>query len=162
MKNKVVLLDRDGVINVDNEYYTYREEDFIVNEGVFETLKTLSEKGFKLAVITNQSGIAKSLYTAMDVKRLHHSFDNKCKALGINISGFFFCPHHPEYGNCICRKPDSLLAEKALALLNADILQSWFIGDRQRDIDCGKKVGLNTILITSNQNLNTVIQQIIG
>ncbi len=160
-KNKAIFLDRDGVINRDNVYYTYRVEDFIVNDGVFEALKHFQQKKFLLVVITNQSGIAKGLYGHKEVDAIHHYFSTLCKTHGITITEYFYCPHHPSRSNCICRKPDSLLIEKAIAIYNIDVEQSWFIGDRERDIQCGAKAGVKGILIESNQSLLPLLTEII-
>lgn len=160
-KNKAVFLDRDGVINRDNVYYTYRLEDFIVNEGIFEALKDFTQKGFTLFVITNQSGIAKGLYGHKEVEIIHQHFSQLCSPHNIEIKEYFYCPHHPDTGNCICRKPDSQLIEKAIALHDIDPSQSWFIGDRERDIQCGAKEGIKGILIEPNASLIPLLKTIV-
>lgn len=162
MKNKAVFFDRDGVINRDDSYYTFKSEDFIVNTGVFESLKMLQEENFLLFIITNQSGVAKSLYTNDDVESVHTHFKKLCSGNGINLTEIYHCPHHPDFSNCICRKPDSLLIEKAIAAFNIDTSQSYFIGDRERDIVAAEKTGLTTFLVESNSNLIPVIEKIIN
>lgn len=162
MKNKAVFFDRDGVINRDANYYTYKPEDFIVNTCVFESLKLLQEHNFLLFIITNQSGVAKSLYSNDEVESLHIHFKNLCRNSGIIITEIYHCPHHPDFSNCICRKPDSLLIEKAIATFNVDVSQSYFIGDRERDIVAADKTGLTSFLVESNSNLIPIIEKVIA
>jgi D-glycero-D-manno-heptose 1,7-bisphosphate phosphatase len=159
---KAVFLDRDGVLNKDNEYYTFRYENFIINEGVVEALQKFQANDFLLFVITNQSGIAKKMYTANDVFRLHEQVNVHFLKNNINITEYYFCPHHPEISNCICRKPNSLLLEKAIAIYTIDVTKSFFIGDRSRDMEAANHVGVKGILIESNQNMLTIIDQIIN
>lgn len=160
-QKKAVFFDRDGVINIDSNYYTYKTEDFVVNETVFESLKLLQKNDFLLFIITNQSGVAKNIYTNDDVEFVHAYFNKLCIDKSIVITEIFHCPHHPDYSRCICRKPDSLLIEKALAQFNVSASKSFFIGDRARDIEAADKVGLSSFLIESNSNLLPVIQKII-
>src|ERR1700733_7299444 len=130
--NKAVLLDRDGVINRERDDYTYRTEDFIILPDVVPALKLLQEKGYILIIISNQGGIGKGVFTIPDVEKMHgHLLENLIKH-GIYIKEIYYCPHHPESGNCICRKPDSEMVEKALARFDIDREKSYFIGDKER------------------------------
>ncbi len=160
-KNKAVFFDRDGVINRDNNYYTFKIEDFIVNDGIFEALRLLCDNNYLLFVITNQSGIAKGEYSNEDVNQVHEYFKKLCAQKLIEIQELYHCPHHPDYGNCICRKPDSLLIEKAIAAFNIDATQSYFIGDRSRDIEAASKCNLTSFLVEPNENVLPIVKKIL-
>lgn len=159
--NKAVLLDRDGVINRERGDYTYKSEDFVVLPDVVPALKVLQQLGYILIIISNQSGIAKGIFSISDVENLHKGLLTKLEENGVMIKEIYYCPHHPEFGSCICRKPDSLLVEKALARFDIDRTKSYFIGDKERDVLAGKKVGVNGILIDSNYSLLKAIEPIV-
>jgi len=159
--NKAILLDRDGVINQERGDYTYRREDFSVLHDVVPALRVLQEMGYMLIIISNQSGIAKGLFTIADVEKLHSYLVAHLDDNDVRIKEIYYCPHHPEHSSCICRKPDSQLVEKALARFNIDPAKSFFIGDKERDVLAGKKAGVQGILIDSNFSLMKAIEPII-
>jgi D-glycero-D-manno-heptose 1,7-bisphosphate phosphatase len=147
--NKAVFLDRDGVLNHDKVDYVYTLEEFKIFEGVAEALQLLKENGYKLIVITNQSGIAKGVY---DESAVYECFNYLQAQTGNLIDDMYFCKHHPNYTTaCLCRKPNSLMIEKALAKYDIDVSQSFMVGDAQRDITAGNKVGLTTIHINNGK-----------
>ena len=158
MKQKAVFLDRDGVINLDITTYTWRVEDFKILDGVFESCKRFAEAGYKLIVITNQGGIDRGMYTHEDVDRLHRHMIRLFQDQGIELLEIYYCPHYDAVGKCLCRKPGSLLVEKAVARFGIDPAQSWFIGDRERDIESGKGAGvMNGILVDVNDDMRKVL-----
>jgi len=159
---KAVFLDRDGVIN-DNEvpYYITKPEDLILNPGIIEALKTLLDSNFQLIIITNQSGISKKIYSKEDCDRVHDKLIDIMAGYGISFKAIYYCPHHPEIESCLCRKPESLLIEKAIARFNIDPCQSWIIGDSEKDIIAGERAGLRSILIRSNEDIRKYINRII-
>lgn len=158
--NKAVFLDRDGVINRDNPNYTYTIDDFHFNEGIFESLKAIIKKGYHLIIITNQSGINKKIYDHKEVTEVHNYLLEKFRKESISILEIYYCPHHPSVGNCICRKPDSLLIEKALARFHISPALSYFIGDRERDMQAAAKAGIAQIFVEENANLNSILHLI--
>ena len=160
MKNKAVFLDRDGVINRDILDYTWRVRDFVFLDGIFEASRQLQEKGYILIVITNQGGIAKGLYSHEDVNALHELMTRKFSEHGIVLTEIYYCPHHDVAGKCICRKPGSLLVEKAVARFEIDPARSFFIGDRDRDVMAGEGAGVKGILVDVNDDLRKVIGRI--
>jgi len=153
MMNKAVFLDRDGVINRDISDYTYRLEDFKILEGVIEAMKIFRDKGYKMIVITNQGGIGKKLYTHKDVHILHDHLIKILAAENIHLDEIYYCPHHPVSSNCLCRKPGSIMIEKALARFEIDPKQSYFIGDMDRDVEAGINAGVTPVKIESNTSL---------
>ena len=159
---KAVFLDRDGVINNNqNQYYIWRPEDLVINPGVIRTLKKLKEAGYFLIVISNQGGVSRGHYSSEDVDRLHNTLQNRFESEGAAVDDFYYCPHHQEIEACLCRKPLPLMIEKAMARYGIDPGHSWFIGDSQRDVDAGKAAGLKTIHVESNGDLEGVISEIV-
>jgi D-glycero-D-manno-heptose 1,7-bisphosphate phosphatase len=157
--NKAVFLDRDGVINVERGY-THRLEDFVILPDLIEVLQYLQQKGYLLIIISNQSGIAKELYRQDEVEVLHDFLLKEFKAHKITLSEIYYCVHHPDVSRCICRKPDSLFVEKALARFNIDASHSYFIGDKERDVQAAEKAGVKGILIEANSSLKLILDQI--
>ena len=160
MKKKAIFLDRDGVINRELDDYAITLDDFEILPDVAPALIELKKRGYILIVITNQGGIGKDLYTTKDVDILHASLRDFLEEYGVTIEEIYYCVHHPVSGSCICRKPDSLLVEKAVARFDIDVKKSYFIGDKERDILAGQKVGIKGILIEQNTSLLDAIKQI--
>lgn len=161
-QTKAVFLDRDGVINHEVGDYIMRLEDFKILPHVFSGLKKLQDAGYLLIVITNQGGIAKGLYTHQTFQAMHHFLDVELAKHQVTLTEVFYCPHHPFSGECLCRKPGSLLVEKALSKYHINPANSWFIGDKQRDIDAGNAAGVNGILIEPNEDWTPHIQQFLS
>ena len=158
---KVVFLDRDGVINNPHEhYYVHRIEDFAINEGIVEGLQSLRDQGYKFVVITNQGGINKGEFSVEDVDRLHAHMVSEFSQHGIEFLAIYYCPHHDTIEKCLCRKPEPLMLEKAISRFDIDRDQSWFIGDKQSDIDAGSSAGVKSILIDKNQDIREVLHKI--
>lgn len=156
---KAIFLDRDGVINFERGY-THRLEDFVILPDVMDVLKIWQNQGFLFVIITNQSGIAKDLYTQEDVEKIHAYLMSEFIKNDIVISEIYYCKHHPDVCRCICRKPDSLFVEKGLARFEIDPKLSYFIGDKERDTDAAAKAGVQGILIPSNASLKTIMHRI--
>ena len=158
---KAIFLDRDGVINKEIGY-VYRVEDFVLNGDVIESLKKLQNAGFIFIVVTNQSGIAKELYTHEDVEKVHKHMLLLMKENNISIAEIYYCPHHSDVEPCICRKPDSGMLEKAIARFNIDVSKSFLVGDKERDIQAAEKAGVRGILIESDSPLMNILPQIMA
>lgn len=137
--NKAAFLDRDGTINVDKNYL-YKIEEFEYLNGAIENLRLLQEKGFLLIIITNQSGIARGLFTEEEYLRLQKWMVEDLKSKGITITACYYCPHLPtaiipKYRCvCNCRKPGTELFYKAAKDYNIDLNKSVAIGDKTRDL----------------------------
>jgi D-glycero-D-manno-heptose 1,7-bisphosphate phosphatase len=152
-KNKAIFLDRDGVINREKGDYISDPEDFEFNEGIAEALKILSDSGFLIIVVTNQGGIALGKYTHSHVEKLHNILRKELSAVGTELAEIYYCPHHPTEGRCLCRKPGSILFEKAVSRFNIDTTASYMIGDRVRDTQAAEAVGIKGILIKANESI---------
>lgn len=150
--NKCIFLDRDGVLNEEVGTYVFKKEEFKIINGVKEAISKLKQAGYLLIVITNQSGIAKGLYTKNEVFQCHELLQNECDN---SLDDLYFCPHHEDYNTAsLLKKPNSLMIEKAMAKHNIDPQKSWFVGDQERDLQAGANVGVSTLHITQNQKSN--------
>lgn len=145
MKNKAVFVDRDGTINV-NVHYLDDPDKFEMYLGVGEGVKKLKDSGFKVIVITNQSGIARGYFTKKQLSNIHEKMRKEFQKFDIELDGIYYCPHHPD-DNCNCRKPNTELFEKAVKEHNIEIKKSYMLGDKIPDISAAKKIGAGAILI---------------
>jgi len=151
MVNKAVFFDRDGVLNVD-VHYLYRKDDFIWTDGAIDAIKYCNAEGYKVIVITNQSGVSRGYYAENDVKALHVWMNEELAKHGAHIDDFFYCPHHPEgtvpgYNfACDCRKPSPKLIDRACAKYAIDKSQSFMIGDKSSDMECAENARVCGIL----------------
>ncbi len=155
-------MDRDGVIDDNSQcYYVYRQSDFKFNPGVLEAVSALTRQGYTLAIVSNQSGIAKGEYTLRQIEELHRWMCAEIEKHGGHIDPrrIYICPHHPRHTNCLCRKPKPLLLEKAMAEAGATAEDTIFIGDSATDVEAGTAAGIATYKVEPNGNLlNQLIQ----
>lgn len=158
-KPGALFLDRDGVVNRERGRHTWRLEDFEILPGVPEAIKAARSVGYKAVLVTNQSGIGLGLYGHADVERLHGYLHRQLASEGTRLDAVYYCPHHPTQGKCLCRKPGSLLVERALARLDIDAAASLMIGDRERDIQCALAAGVRGILVEPNQPLLPILEK---
>lgn len=150
---KAVFLDRDGVLNIEKNYL-YKIEDFEFVKGVFESLKHVQSLGYKLFIITNQSGIARDYYTQTDFDILTAWMLKEFQKHDIHISQVELCPHGPN-DNCTCRKPKIGMIDKILKNHEVDLYASWLVGDKESDILCAKNAGIsNTIQVQSGHHFD--------
>lgn len=157
-KQKAVFLDRDGVLNQEMGDYVCRVKDFHILEHNFEPLLTLQNRGYLLLVATNQGGLAKGWYTADELQKMHNQLRETYLQNGIKITDIFYCPHHPDFtGSCECRKPLPGLLLQGIEKYDIDPSKSYFIGDRQRDVDAGTAAGVTGILINSDQPITEIL-----
>jgi len=157
---KALFLDRDGVLNRERGDYTFLIEDFEVLPDVCAALKLAEQKGYLLIVISNQGGIAKGLFDENRVEKLHGMMCDELAKDSISFDAIYYCQHHNEIGKCICRKPDSLMLEKAIARFNIDVEKSVMIGDSQRDVDAAAKAGVRGFLIESNSGILKIVEDL--
>ncbi len=161
---KAVFLDRDGTINEEMGYINHASR-FIVFDFVPEAIKTLNECGFLVFVVTNQSGIARGYFNEDLLLKLHTSLISKVEKEQAKIEKIYYCPHHPKEGiskyrvDCDCRKPKPGMIEKAKNEYNIDLKNSYIIGDRYKDIQFGKNIGLKTIMVLTGYGLGEYTYQ---
>jgi len=146
--HKVIFLDRDGVINVDHGY-VYEIAKWNFTDRAPEALKKFQSAGYKLAVVTGQSGIARGYYEVADMERLHEYMVELLSADNVQINAIAFCPHGPDDG-CACRKPKTGMRDNIAGQLGEiDYANSWMIGDKLDDVGMGKNMGTKTALVRS-------------
>ncbi|MDR1377900.1 MAG: HAD family hydrolase [Synergistaceae bacterium] len=149
-KNKAAFFDRDGTINVDT-VHTYKTEELRFIVGVPELIRRYNDKGFLVIVITNQSGIARGLFTETDMRKFHEYMNWRLNnEYGAHIDAFYFCPHHPDFtGDCECRKPKPGLIQQAIRDFNICVEQSVMFGDSDSDVKAATATGVRAVLINS-------------
>lgn len=160
---RAVFLDRDGVINSDEgHYYVYRKEDFVLTPRLGECLKRLQDAGFLFFVVSNQSGVGRGVYGLREMEQVNAFMREQLAAYGVQLTELYMCTHHPETGKCLCRKPQPLLVQKALARYNVDPSRSYFIGDRQTDMEAARNAGVRGILVEANAGIAAAVDEILG
>lgn len=159
--NKAVFLDRDGTLNFDVGYLS-KIEDIYIFEGVVESLKKLKDSGYLNIIITNQSGVARGLFTLSNLKTIHEKFLNLLSYEGeCLIDDIFFSPYHKDgtieefKKESICRKPDTGMIDKAVSKYDIDLSKSFFIGDSLVDMQCAVNAGLKKILVKTGYGIKT-------
>ncbi|HAS35916.1 MAG TPA: hypothetical protein DCS15_05480 [Flavobacteriales bacterium] len=158
--NRAVFLDRDGVVNMELGDYVWKPENFILCPRILENLQELRDRGYLLAVITNQGGIAKGIYTHEDVNSTLNHMVSLCREAGIEFVEVMYSPHHDTVGESISRKPDSLMFERILYKHNIDPQKSFMIGDKERDIIPAEKLGMTGFLIEKNVDIEYLLAKI--
>ena len=140
--NKALFIDRDGVINVD-KVHVFQKEDFEFTPGIFDLCRSYQDKGFLIIVITNQAGIAKGIYSEDDFLKLTDWMTSEFKNNGITISKVYYCPHHPDFtGSCEFLKPKPGMIFKSKKEFDLDLSQSVLIGDKESDLEAGRRAGI--------------------
>lgn len=152
-----IILDRDGVLNEDSDSYIKSPEEWQPIPGSLEAIALLNRHGYKVVVITNQSGLGRGLYDLAVLEKIHDKMHRALAEKGGRIEAIYYCPHGPGNG-CRCRKPEPGLleqfaSEKAISLENVP-----FVGDTLRDIQAGRKAGARPILVRTGKGLKTLAE----
>ncbi|WP_392552536.1 D-glycero-beta-D-manno-heptose 1,7-bisphosphate 7-phosphatase [Orbus wheelerorum] len=142
-----IFLDRDGTINIDYNY-VHKIDDFHFIDGVIEAMAELKKMGFLLVITTNQSGIARKIFSQEQFDTLTQWMDWSLIDRGVEIDGVYYCPHDPIDSDCECRKPKPGMIFTAQKDLDIDIANSYMVGDRVSDLVSGKNAGVKkTVLV---------------
>ena len=153
MPIKTIFLDRDGVINKEVNYL-HKIDDFEFVDGIFKACIYFQNLGYKIIIITNQSGISRGYYDESDFEKITKWMLSQFEKNNINILDVFHCPHGPD-SICECRKPKPGMLLKAKTKHNIDMKKSWMIGDKENDIKAANNAGIiNTILVKSGHNVD--------
>jgi len=137
--SRFVFLDRDGTL-VEDRGYVHRVADYRLLPGVAAGLARLRDAGFRLAIVTNQSGIGRGYFSAADYERFQAHLVADLAERGLRIEASYHCPHTPE-ASCGCRKPAPGLLERAARELGAELARSWVVGDQLRDLELARRAG---------------------
>lgn len=150
--NKAIFLDRDGTINVEVDYL-HEIERLAFIQGVPEALAQLKQLGYKLIVISNQSGIGRGYYSTSDTDRLHDYMNMLLEKQGAGIDAFYYCPH-VEQDQCQCRKPKTGLIRRAVEDFDICLRQSYMVGDKESDILTAVNAGCGYGLLLSGHDVS--------
>lgn len=156
-ENRYVLLDRDGVINQESDDFIKSPEQWLPIEGSLEAIALLNEHGYKVVVITNQSGLARGLFDAATLEKIHAKMQRMAVEKGGKIDAIYFCPHGPD-DNCNCRKPKPGLLEAFARDNNASLGEVTVIGDSLRDLQAAQAVGASPILVKTGKGKKTLLE----
>lgn len=151
MAKRYVLLDRDGTIIVD-KHYLHDPDGVELLPGAAEGLRRMSELGFGLAVLTNQSGVGRGYYDEEAVRACNERMAELLAQHGVEFDGMYHCPHAPE-AECRCRKPAPGLMEQAVQELGFDPEESFMVGDKPADMGVGRATGASTILVRTGKGV---------
>ncbi len=143
--DRAVFLDRDGTL-IEHVPYLSRPEEIRLLEGTVPALRLLSREGYRLFVVSNQSGLARGYFTKEDLAEVEAALDAVFTSCGIRIESMRYCPHHPK-DECPCRKPAPGLILDLAAQYGIDLQRSWMVGDQQSDVGAGKRAGCRAILV---------------
>ncbi len=152
--HRAVFLDRDGVVMHDANYVGDVERVIVV-PAALRSLKRLLDAGYRLFVVTNQSGVGRGYFTREAVEKIHAYLDAEFAKVGVHFDRYYVCPHHPE-DNCDCRKPKPKFLREAAAEYGLDLARSFMVGDRSTDIQCGQNAGTRTILVLTGVGSETL------
>jgi D,D-heptose 1,7-bisphosphate phosphatase len=164
LMNKAIFLDKDGTL-LFNIPYNVDPELMILLDDVVEGLKKLQHKGFMLVVVSNQSGVALGYFEESELEVVKQKTEDLFLEHGLFLSGFYYCPHHPE-GNveeysypCNCRKPAPGMILRAAEELDIDLSQSWMAGDILNDVEAGNRAGCRTVIIDNGNETEWEINE---
>jgi D-glycero-D-manno-heptose 1,7-bisphosphate phosphatase len=149
-----VILDRDGVINEDSDDFIKSPDEWIPIPGSIEAIELLTLKGFRIVVLTNQSGIARGYFDEAMLRRIHARMLSAVAARGGRIEAVFYCPHGPE-DFCDCRKPATGLFKQFAERFQTDLAGIPAVGDSFRDLEAARRAGASPILVETGKGERT-------
>jgi len=152
---KLIVLDRDGVINEDSDRYIKSADEWIPIPGSLEAIARLYHAGHHIVLASNQSGLGRGLFTIDDLNAMHRKLARELAALGAQVDAIYFCPHTPEDG-CSCRKPEPGLLLEIRERLQVDLTGVPAVGDALRDIQAARRVGASPILVRTGKGRSTL------
>lgn len=143
---RTLLLDRDGVINFDSVDFIRSVADFRLLPGAPEAIARADRAGYRIIVVSNQSGLARGLLGMRELNAIHRQLQNELERRGVRIDAFFFCPHGP-HDRCECRKPAPGLLRALAERLSLELTDVPFVGDRVSDAIAARRVGARPLLV---------------
>ncbi len=155
MTDKLIILDRDGVINLDSDHYIKSPDEWIPIESSLRAIAKLNQAGYKVAVATNQSGIARGMFDTVTLAMMHKKMEMELAKIGAHIDALEYCPDHPDNPGPD-RKPNPGMVNKLLVLFGAKPENTWFVGDSISDIQCALKSKCKPALVLSGKGERTL------
>ena len=154
---KLIILDRDGVINEDRDDYVKSADECIAIPGSIDAIVRLYKAGYTVVIATNQAGLARGKFELEDLEAIHQKITDLVVENGGELGGIFYCPHHPE-DNCKCRKPKPGLLDAIEAEFNTSVESAYFIGDSLRDLQAAVQKACKPILVKTGNGVRTLAQ----
>ena len=151
---KLVILDRDGTINHDSDDYIKSPEEWRPIRGSLEAIARLNQAGYRVVVATNQSGIARGLFTTRTLFAIHDTLQRALGQLGGRIDAFFFCPHAADTG-CECRKPQPGMLLEVSRRFNISLKDTYMVGDSRKDLEAAAAAGARPVLVLTGKGRKT-------
>jgi len=155
MTNKLIILDRDGVINEDSAQFVKSPDEWIPIESSLRAIAKLNQNGYKVAVATNQSGIARGMFDSVTLAMIHKKMEMALSNVGAHINTLEYCPDHPDNAGQN-RKPNTGMVDKLLILFNSDPKETWFVGDSISDLKCAESAGCKGALVLTGKGKQTL------
>jgi D-glycero-D-manno-heptose 1,7-bisphosphate phosphatase len=152
---KIVILDRDGVINHDSHEYIKNPDEWIPLDKSLSAIADLTKAGFQVMIATNQSGVGRGYYNLETLAKIHEKLHREVQAVGGRVTEIFFCPHHPDE-RCNCRKPQPGLLFQIRDKYGLDLSKTYFIGDSIVDIRAAKAAGCIPGLVLTGNGTQTL------
>jgi len=151
---KLVILDRDGTINHDSEHYIKSLDEWRPLKGSLEAIARLTQAGYRIVVATNQSGIARGLFSTRALFDIHDALQRAAAQAGGRIDAFFFCPHAADAG-CQCRKPQPGMLLEVARRFNVALKDTYMVGDALRDVQAAAAAGVRLVLVLTGKGQKT-------
>lgn len=152
---RLVILDRDGVINFESDAYIKSPAEWQPIPGSLEAIAALTNAGYTVVVATNQAGVGRDLFSLETLGAIHTKMQRAVTAAGGKLDGIFFCPHHPD-DNCDCRKPKPGLFNQIAKRYQLDLKGVPSVGDTLRDIEAARAVGARAMLVRTGRGPETL------
>jgi len=151
---KLIILDRDGTINHDSDAYIKSPEEWRPIEGSLEAIARLTQADYRIAVATNQSGIARGLFDTNTLIAIHNTMQRALGQVGGRIDAFFFCPHAADSA-CECRKPRPGMLIEIAKRFNVSLDDTYMVGDALRDLEAAAAAGAKPVLVLTGKGKKT-------
>lgn len=152
---KLIILDRDGVINHDSDEYIKSPNEWVPIPGSLEAIARLKRAGYTVAVASNQSGVGRGLFTLDMLHKINGKMQREAAEAGGSLDEVFYCPHAPQ-DNCGCRKPKPGLLRDIATKFNHDLKGVPVVGDNLRDIEAAQAVGAKPVLVRTGKGVETI------
>ncbi len=153
--SNLVILDRDGVINHDSDEYIKSVDEWIPIDGSLEAIARLKRAGYRIAVASNQSGLARGYFDEATLQAMHAKMQALLQQRGASVDGIYFCPHGPDNG-CTCRKPRPGMLLQIARDFSIDLRDTWFVGDSNSDIMAARTAGARPALVRTGKGERTL------
>ncbi len=154
-----LILDRDGVINQDSDDYIKSPDEWLPIPGSLKAISNANRAGFRVIVVTNQSGLARGMFDINTMNAMHKKLHKKLARVGGRIEAIFFCPHKPDAG-CNCRKPKSGMLDEIRKRLNISLEKVWYVGDSYTDVQAARAAGAIPILVSTGKGERTLAEDV--